>query len=738
MEPLQYDADSTSPEPDTKRRKLRKGTKSCWDCKKRKVKCNFDAASSTVCTACRRRGVACVGQDHPEEESHSTGESNREPLARRIQRVEALLEQLVEDGHDTKNVGSGGYAVRTHDTAGYFTPASDTYTPDSFNSSPHSYATAANPATPGRPQHDKVSSGLKQEMTEESVRLSEALVKAFPSQDDVDVFCDSEYITTFYYHQIFTKEGHHSEHDASTFIENFAKIPNPTSTPPTLVAKKMMVFALLLQFFVSQQTHGLAEHPKAIMSRLVDTTSRLVTTNDCVVCCIEGLECIILEGVYHFNSGNLRKAWITFKRARTVAQLMKFDVPNQPSYMAFQTNPTINPRFIWFRIDYMDTYLSLMLGLSHSGYEAEIENDISGETLSCKLERAHTRIAKRIIDRNRRGPSVQELSATRSLDHELLNIAKTMPDQFWLPPDWSRFRPNTKEAFWEAMRLCDQLHHYNLVHLLHLPHLLRCDKESSYNTNAKIACVNASREIVSRCIAFHNFNRNRITVYCRTADFLALMAGMTIILTHIDSHRLQETDWRAHQRLGDRAMVEQLLHEFESVGKNTNDGLTYKSAEQLRRLLEVESATAHGLRHSAHDTVRSLEEDSGELQLSIPYYGIIKIGREGITKNQPTERNLARPSQTVMSGSAHVANHSLSVAGFGSLAHQNPGTETILGMPNDQPLTFPTISMEGIDCLEGIDSHDVQDPGLVAGIDDWAFQGVDAAFFDSLIRGAIN
>jgi hypothetical protein len=115
------------------------------------------------------------------------------------------------------------------------------------------------------------------------------------------------------------------------------------------------------------------------------------------------------------------------------------------------------------------------------------------------------------------------------------------------------------------------------------------------------------------------------------------MAGMTLILAHIDSHRLGVEDWRAHQRLGDRAMVEQLLELLERAEKQTHDILTTKSAEQLRCLLDIESDNARGVGHTAHTTVSCLEEHSGELQLSIPYYGIIKIGREGITKDWPTE-----------------------------------------------------------------------------------------------------
>jgi hypothetical protein len=122
----QRSRDSGSSEPDTKRRKLRKGTTSCWDCKKRKVKCTFDATSDTVCIACRTRGAPCIGQDHPEEEFQLHADNKRDPLVERVQRVESLLEQLIELGHRVeRDIGSSASRPRPQRESGYFTPTSD-------------------------------------------------------------------------------------------------------------------------------------------------------------------------------------------------------------------------------------------------------------------------------------------------------------------------------------------------------------------------------------------------------------------------------------------------------------------------------------------------------------------------------------------------------------------------------------------------------------------------------------
>lgn len=57
---------------EAKRRKLRKGTHSCWECKRRKMRCIFDpGTNSATCNGCQRRSSQCISQEFPPEVSHS-------------------------------------------------------------------------------------------------------------------------------------------------------------------------------------------------------------------------------------------------------------------------------------------------------------------------------------------------------------------------------------------------------------------------------------------------------------------------------------------------------------------------------------------------------------------------------------------------------------------------------------------------------------------------------------------
>lgn len=74
-----------------KRRKVRKGTHSCWECKRRKMKCIFENPTNTICKGCRRRGSRCISQEFPEDVSltlHTIDDSTV--------RVESQIDRLAE------------------------------------------------------------------------------------------------------------------------------------------------------------------------------------------------------------------------------------------------------------------------------------------------------------------------------------------------------------------------------------------------------------------------------------------------------------------------------------------------------------------------------------------------------------------------------------------------------------------------------------------------------------------
>jgi hypothetical protein len=82
--------------PLVKRRKVRKGTQSCWECKRRKVRCTYAVAGNTTCDNCLRRRTKCTSQDYFDDQDSPTN-SNEASVEARLRRVEDVLQQLVEN-----------------------------------------------------------------------------------------------------------------------------------------------------------------------------------------------------------------------------------------------------------------------------------------------------------------------------------------------------------------------------------------------------------------------------------------------------------------------------------------------------------------------------------------------------------------------------------------------------------------------------------------------------------------
>jgi hypothetical protein len=570
------------------------------------------------------------------------------------------------------------------------------------------------------------------------------------------------------------------------------------SAHPVLIARYIIILATFLQC-IPAGTTNLSEPPRVMMRRLVDAAARLVTTNDELMGTVESLECIMLEGLFQANSGNLRRSWLAFRRAMVVGQLMGIHRSYQIPLKKLDPNTHVNAQYTWWRIMHADKYLCLMLGLPQGTVDTSFadESILAKETGMGRLERLHTQAATHVLERNERAAMNNkcDYNDTLKIDLELQKAAKVMPAKWWLPPNLSKLSQSSgqEEIFWETIRMVNQLFHYNILNQLHLPYMLRFTPDKRYEYS-KMACVNASRELLSRFISFRSWNQ--IAFCCRSIDFFALMAAMTLLLAHIDSHRQGGSfNSLAHQRLGDRAMMEQVLENMDMVNKVNLDVLSEKSGDLLRRLLEIEADAADGKTYHTqsvcelatgelnNDTTHvdattgqcmgptkgpssggveegplASEDHAGVLWMCIPYFGVIKIARDGGISKEPSAIRPSDPIPTSVRtglGLDKQSTERLSVAapdngaeageigGGGSLGGIGgpsmippQGQQQQQEQQQQQPLH--RFAPEFPNPIEQPIQTEYSYPGLAADADDWAFQGVDMAFFDSLMKGLDN
>jgi hypothetical protein len=182
--------------------------------------------------------------------------------------------------------------------------------------------------------------------------------------------------------------------------------------------------------------------------------------------------------------------------------------------------------------------------------------------------------------------------------------------------------------------------------------------------------------------------------------------------------------------------------------------LTYRrSAENsatLVNLLRLEADAAAGNTYAAvrvgengESGQGSIEKESQQVRLQIPYLDVIKIARQ-----DPFTGGLSVESQTELSQRrvSTAPNQALASMPIQPPMDEQQASGQMSARPQDS--TFPSVQFQALGrhkkpTTQYSHAHHDGDntlqvnaelPSIVAGIDDWALQGVDLAFFGNLIR----
>lgn len=916
--------------------------------KRRKIRCSFRVETDAVCESCMRRGTTCISQEFPDEPSrhaegnlyagrggHAGGMGHDDQQMRaRLVRVEALLERLAEsvmpdeplpsldrsrglkraasastsvagdvdeDDDDDDGVGgacAGGKPFLTQGTQGPGC-AQGGLAPNDGVSGGQRIATGI--PTPKSDDggiavsHPGTGMGsLPSKRLSKHEKVRRALWAILPSQHDANILMSAAHGAIFL--QVIKRPYSDLVDGSLEPADVVARLPSPNAHP-TIIARYLLGLAVCVQQLPNKfETRELqmTESPRVAMARWAATAAKCVKSDDELIASVEGTECLVLEGLYQTNMGNLRRAWMSMRHALSVAQMVGLHREKLDRRLLRFIDPDnrIVPHVMWSRIVYADRYLSILLGLpagtSDNSFASEAR--LRDETPAGRLERIHSVIIHRIIERNQRDP-LAELGTTQEIDNELQRAARSMPARWWLMPTLGSANEEAtpQQHIAALVRIMNQLCHYGLLTMVHLPYLLRVSPDRRYDYS-KITCVNASREMLLRFIHFRTFNHT--SSCCRTMDFAAFTGALTLLLAHLDSHRpgsgfdaaLLST---APGRASDRDLIEQALQIMENLyATNGDDYLSRHSAAVLRQLLVIEADAAAGTAYRTDSSARPADaaaeaasdsyacgppagygddaegetdegrdakrhrcakdgspecsgslgnktgktmdtgkgDDEHVLRITIPYFGTIRIAREGLVRSPLSMAAAAVPGELPSSNNAfngmtkypsmHADTQSIIVppaashqqgrpqSSFPDMAsglfsdqlatawdspseqqqrqQPTPGSTSASATPRSSTAATPLGSggptsglasaalfqappTPGRSASSGVPQQMVAPyvvfrdssagtatpnafaappsqtfPGLMSDADDWAFQGVDMVFFDSLLRGDLS
>ncbi|OQE12656.1 hypothetical protein PENVUL_c001G01413 [Penicillium vulpinum] len=563
--------------------------------------------------------------------------------------------------------------------------------------------------------------------------ITQALRSSLPPRKDIGILLENlSSMSIFCYQSSFKR--------CSALPSEMAKEQIPVAnilyseSHPVLLARQMLLFAVGLQHLPPKKAiPSLTKPHRAIMEQVAESAIKLVNTNDLLLGTLEGLENLILEGFYHIDGGNIRRSWITMRRAVTTAQLLGLHRPGHYRFKIISQQKDLDPAVMWACVVSTEQFLCLLLGLptSTSGANFTIPRATGTRVESGNLPVLIPDVVRKIIKRNQIHIPQEALDITQEIDQELLRVTEQWPPAFWRPLQFAGLKVNSADAFWETRRAWDHIFYYSLVNQLHLPYMLN-PRHASQRVYSRIACANASREILLRQISIRTFNP--VTAGCRMGDFVALIAGMTLMLAHILSRCNKGTEnLLVHQRVGDRATVERALECMESTLEVHDHVLTAKCAALLKNLLDIEAGPAE--KRSGHGQ----EDNQNVLIAKVPYVGAIRIARDGIS---------ITPLDTEQE---QVPHEGVTIGGFGSIEVRTPHdpdnytddfTADAAASRETAHTVRPSSARRHGGQLSQTTSGDVfalpeeTFPDASTGMEEWLFQGLDTAFFDVLMSGA--
>ncbi|KAK5988343.1 Transcription factor sdnS-like protein [Cladobotryum mycophilum] len=588
--------DTNEAPPQRQLRKVRKGTRSCWECKRRKIRCIFSSENVEICNWCLGRGSKCISQQY----SEAVKEDNVDnwTLPERMGRLESLMERLIEKTESVERLER-----EKSDSTTSTRSAVDNIGIDVVD---HAVSKSAHPA------HVAVASilqnswfqselGLRNNSTPKRVpkleKISRSLLTLMPSRQAIEVL-DAE--SSAWINQLLQALPSFQQPNGFSLIKTMP-FGSSSLSHPTVIARSLMCVVICLQQlpkgFDITTLGPLTHHVDELVESITSTISSLITSDDELIATPEGIECLFLQTIFFINSGKPRRAWLSNRRALAVAQIMGLHVDGVGS----QCTP-------WSYIIHSDRYLSLILGFPCGSMESDessaphiMPGNVEEKQQDVLYMKGLHRIAARIINK--------EQSSTQSIDNALENLASSMPQTWWRNADKSdNMEPQSLAKIYHRLNI--QLWHHQLCMALHLPFMLDQAPQRKHEYS-RFSCLAAARGLISTYLSI----RTSFGMFlCCMTNFQAFTAAVMLLYNLSLPNATFEVGNLPAQKEADWNLVGDVMKMLDQDVERFEDAVAAQASNVLKIL------------QMAVQNPQSLQGDN--VDFTIPYFGTISIARK--------------------------------------------------------------------------------------------------------------
>uniref|UniRef100_A0A8H7TVT5 Zn(2)-C6 fungal-type domain-containing protein n=1 Tax=Bionectria ochroleuca TaxID=29856 RepID=A0A8H7TVT5_BIOOC len=599
-------------------KRMRLGTKSCSECRRRKVGCKFNDGSDS-CQQCVLHDTRCISQDDCAASAvasasasvpPSASASNSDDLQARMASLEASVRDLCQAisqtgiNHSSLPVAALGAQSSEHEQGiGVNQDAALDEAP-LIQYLRHSLATQVDTSirsdNPSRqPCVENPIIGPTERRIRGLIPVNSTLVRIFGLSHkfwDIWPLHLARDVHSQNIHGLPTSVG-----DAVRFIDDSLR-----SSSPSILAKCLVWFCLCLQqlppAYTTTQEFCLPMPKADLMDKCLDEidVALFQRSSPRLGCDLDSLEVYILQAELFVNMGRPCRAWKSVRQGVDNAMLLGLHRPEQDG-------ARLNS--IWSTLWRLDRQLSMFLGLPYSVPGDLILQDERDDGIHPSLEhqimRSVTSVCGRIVDRDQRR---QQRWQEESSYTDTVSIMETMEHvRNLIPKEWYNFEHDNQPPVTPAIafsRMSILLHFHFTNKLLHLPYVLLAAHDRKYE-HSRFLALESAEAMVQTYLRLRDLIEDNFA--CDFLDFIAFSGG--IVLAADLSKRGQEKMLTV-----DDERIWELLRQLSSrLGRTAEElgcSVATQAAEVLKNLYSISQGEYDG-------------PDCHEIM--IPYFGIMRI-----------------------------------------------------------------------------------------------------------------
>ncbi|KAK9329112.1 hypothetical protein V1520DRAFT_187867 [Lipomyces starkeyi] len=593
--------------------RMRLGTRSCAECRRRKVRCIFPTQGA-ICQECIAHNTPCRAQQRRTSSSEDNAGSpgSQEEIQQRLRGLEDIVRQLLNrDTEQVESFTSSGdmapsRAIRlllpcpapdetTDGTIGQLmnTPTSVTYHTASIHEEILEQAPLGKLFDQALGVRSDGSSGngrIRHLQSNEYIAALKALV---PRIDNLLLILES---TVEYWFIWPTEPPGHNEgkggqsYGRASMVKDFI-LNSFESRQPLSIVKGILWLALCVQQLpadaIKQRKSFLPALPQTIFDAYMTGAEAILINVGGSVASMDKLECLLLHTKLCINMGKPQRAWTTVRSAINCALLLGIHRPNQCRDPVQQS--------LWSQAWQMDRQLSSILGVPYAVPHTHYSLVPTLPVVERIMHSINSIVAK-ISDLN------QGLTETpiEEIDTEIQTCATLFPDEWWsvIPSEYMSF-----DALYYR-QVC-KMYFFQLQKTIHLPNMLKGFDDPNIQTSRKMT-IDACRNLVAAYEVLRNSSKSALVI-CDLMDFIVFSAALIIALQLLTQPSSRDTardadDWN---------IITHLAQTFRQLAGTIECSVAKQAATLLEYLHAVHRGTYVG---------------PEEYAAIIPWFGKVRIG----------------------------------------------------------------------------------------------------------------